>query len=63
MKGRALTRLTAIATLGIQDITTRIAELRSAGYTVRDEWAEDHHERRYKRYWMETGDGAPPPVA
>jgi hypothetical protein len=50
--GRHLTNLVALTNLGIGSLTRRITELRNAGYAVKDQWGQDHFERRYKRYWM-----------
>jgi hypothetical protein len=42
----------ALVSLGVADVTTRIAELRKAGYDIRDQWDRDHFERRYKTYFL-----------
>lgn len=51
MSGRKLTRLIALTNLGVQDVTTRIAELRKLGMEIKDAWLADHFDRRYKEYW------------
>lgn len=53
MSKRKLTPLIAITNLGVASITTRISELRAKGMEIADEWAKDHHGRRYKVYWVE----------
>jgi hypothetical protein len=58
--GRELTPLIAHMTLGVASLTSRIAELRKlknpdGSYTypgIKDEWRNDHFNRRYKAYWM-----------
>lgn len=52
-KGKTLTNMIAIVSLGVGSLTARIAALRKMGLEVMDEWAEDHFEKRYKRYWVE----------
>lgn len=51
--GRKLTNLVALTNLAVGSLSTRIAELRKAGFEINDTWGEDHFERRYKQYWME----------
>lgn len=53
MTGRAITRQVAINTLNIQDITTRISELRKLGLDVQSEFKKDFGGTRYKTYWVE----------
>lgn len=53
MSSRKLTPLIAITNLGVASVTTRISELRGKGMKIMDEWANDHHGRRYKVYWVE----------
>jgi hypothetical protein len=55
MTGRALTRQVAINTLGVQEVTTRISELRKMGLDIKSEWKRDFSETRYKSYWVEVG--------
>lgn len=50
--GRQITPLLAITNLGVASLTTRISELRKAGFQILSEWSEDHFKRRYKKYWM-----------
>lgn len=50
--GRALTTLVAMVNLGVSSLTARVATLRRLGLDIRDEWAEDHFERRYKKYQL-----------
>lgn len=52
--GRTLTSLIAITNLGVGSLTTRVAELRKAGFAVLDRWDTDHFERRFKKYWMDV---------
>lgn len=54
MSGRRLTRQVAINTLGVQEVTTRIAELRKLGLDIKDEWRRDFADTRYKSYWVEV---------
>lgn len=58
MSGRKLTGLAAFTTLGVASLTSRIATLRRLGMTINDEWAHDHFERRYKAYWVPSGEDA-----
>lgn len=53
MSGRALTNLVAMVNLGVGSLTARIATLRRHGLQIADEWAQDHFERRYKKYHVE----------
>lgn len=57
--GRSLTPMIAMISLGVASLTSRVAELRQVKdaegkqvYPVKDKWEEDHHKRRYKKYWM-----------
>lgn len=50
--GRSLTPMIAMMSLGVGSLTARIAELRSAGVFISDEWSKDHFKRRYKTYWL-----------
>lgn len=52
--GRSLTNLIAMVNLGVQNLTTRIAELRKMGLEILGEWKKDHQERRYKSYTMKV---------
>lgn len=54
MTGRALTRQVAINTLGVQEVTTRIAELRKMGLAIKSAWKRDYGGTRYKSYWVEV---------
>ena len=54
MTGRALTRQVAINTLNVQEVTTRIAELRKMGLDIKDAWKRDFGGTRYKAYWVEV---------
>lgn len=49
---RELTGMIAFMTLGVVSVTSRVAELRKAGYDIKDKWSQDHFERRYKKYWL-----------
>lgn len=51
-KGKTLTNMIAIVSLGVGSLTARIAGLRRLGLEIADEWAEDHFNKRYKRYWV-----------
>jgi hypothetical protein len=48
--GRALTNLVALTNLGIGSLTSRIAELRKAGYPIVTEDKRDYHNSLYRRY-------------
>lgn len=54
MTGRHLTRQVAINTLGIQEVTTRIAELRKLGLDIKSEWKRDFGGTRYKTYFIDV---------
>lgn len=54
MTGRHLTRQVAINTLNVQEVTTRIAELRKLGLDVEDQWKRDFSGTRYKAYWVQV---------
>jgi hypothetical protein len=61
---RTLTPMIALISLGIGSLTSRVAELRrlrnpdgTRRYIIGDKWCKDHHERRYKTYWL--GDKEP----
>lgn len=54
MTGRQLTRQVAINTLNIQEVTTRIAELRKLGLDIKSEFKKDFGGTRYKTYWVEV---------
>ena len=58
MTGRRLTRQIAINTMSVQDITTRISELRKLGLNVQPEWKRDFNETRYKSYHVDRGEKA-----
>ena len=53
--GRRRTVTTAIAmnSIGVGSLSSRIAELRSLGYVIKDEWRKDYYGARYKRYRLE----------
>ncbi|WP_266031197.1 helix-turn-helix domain-containing protein [Brucella intermedia] len=53
MTGRQMTRQVAINTLNVQDITTRISELRKLGLDVTSKWKKDFSGTRYKSYHVE----------
>lgn len=53
MTGRELTRQVAINTLNIQEVTTRIAELRKLGLDIKSQFSKDFGGTRYKKYWVE----------
>ena len=54
--GRELTGMIAFMNLGVASLTSRIAELRKAGYTIYDKHSHDHFRKRYKKYWMAKED-------
>lgn len=54
MTGRALTRQVAINTMNIQEVTTRISELRKLGLDIKSEFSKDFGGTRYKKYWVEV---------
>ncbi|MER9178956.1 helix-turn-helix domain-containing protein [Mesorhizobium sp. M0767] len=54
MTGRQLTRQVAINTLNIQEVTTRISELRKMGLDVQSEFKKDFGGTRYKAYWVDV---------
>lgn len=54
MTGRELTRQVAINTLNIQEVTTRIAELRKLGLDIKSQFSKDFGGTRYKKYWVEV---------
>lgn len=58
MTGRELTRQVAINTLNIQEITTRISELRKKGLTILTKWKKDFGGTRYKSYRVEVEEAA-----
>lgn len=51
--GRRLTRQVAINTLSVQEVTTRISELRKKGLDIKSEWKRDFSDIRYKSYWVD----------
>lgn len=51
--GRDLTGLIAMVTLGVVSLTSRISEIRKAGFEVKTVLSYDHHNKRYRKYWME----------
>jgi hypothetical protein len=53
MTGRHLTRQVAINTLNVQEVTTRISELRRLGLDIKSEFKKDYGGTRYKTYWVE----------
>ncbi|KAB2662757.1 hypothetical protein F9K91_21210 [Brucella tritici] len=53
MSGRELTRQVAINTLHVQEVTTRISELRRLGLDIKSEWKRDFGGTRYKSYHVE----------
>ena len=50
MAGRKLSKLTAMTTLGVGSLTTRVSELRKLGLNVVAKWEGDHFDKRYKSY-------------
>lgn len=54
MTGRSLTRQVAINTLNVQEVTTRISELRKLGLEIKSEFSKDFSGTRYKKYWVEV---------
>lgn len=48
--GRTLTNQIALNNLGIGSLTSRVAELRSMGHGIKEEWGSDFHGKRYKKY-------------
>lgn len=54
--GRELTGMIAFMNLGVASLTSRIAELRKAGYEINDKHSHDHFGKRYKKYWMAQED-------
>jgi hypothetical protein len=54
-RGRKLTPLIAHVTLGVASLTSRIAELRHAGYAIQGTWEVDNFNRRYMSYVLEQG--------
>jgi hypothetical protein len=52
--GRELTGMIAFMNLGVASLTSRVSELRKAGFDVQSKWSTDHFKRLYKKYWMET---------
>ncbi|CAH0338380.1 helix-turn-helix domain-containing protein [Rhizobium sp. CECT 9324] len=54
MTGRALTRQVAINTLNVQEVTTRISELKRLGLEIKSQFKKDFGGTRYKAYWVET---------
>lgn len=52
MKGRSLTTLVAITCLGVQSLSSRIAELRAMGLKVSDKWETDQFDRQFKLYFI-----------
>ncbi|UIY29159.1 helix-turn-helix domain-containing protein [Neorhizobium galegae] len=54
MTGRALTRQVAINTLNVQEVTTRISELRKLGLEIKSQFKKDFGGTRYKAYWVEV---------
>jgi hypothetical protein len=52
-RGRKLTPLIAHVTLGVASLTSRIAELRHAGYAIQGTWEVDNFNRRYMSYVLE----------
>lgn len=56
MTGRELTRQVAINTLNVQEVTTRISELRKLGLDIKSRFSKDFGGTRYKKYWVEVAD-------
>lgn len=54
MTGRALTRQVAINTLNVQEVTTRISELKRLGLEIKSQFSKDFGGTRYKKYWVEV---------
>lgn len=54
MTGRKLTRQVAINTLNIQEVTTRISELKKMGLAIVGVWQTDFGGTRYKAYHVEA---------
>ena len=52
MTGRELTRQVAINTLNVQEVTTRISELRKMGLDIQSKWKRDFGGTRYKSYFV-----------
>ncbi len=55
--GRDLTGLIAMVTLGVVSLTSRISELRKAGYDIQSAISKDHNGKRYRKYWMPKKEG------
>jgi len=55
--GKTLSNVIALMTLGVGNLTTRIAELRKLGHPIIGDWKADHHKRRYKSYSMKGAQG------
>lgn len=58
VSGRKLTRQIADTNLGVGSVSSRIAELRRKGLEIEEDWAEDHFNRRYKRYFIKQEEKA-----
>lgn len=56
--GQKLTNLIAMTNLQIGSLSSRIAELKSHGYRILDEWSKDHWQRSYKRYFIDADEAA-----
>ncbi|MCC5780557.1 hypothetical protein H7H48_15960 [Nitratireductor sp. B36] len=56
MTGRQLSRQVAINTLNVQEVTTRISELKKLGLDIKSEWKRDFGGTRYKAYWVEVSE-------
>jgi hypothetical protein len=54
MGGRSLTPAMAFMTMHIGSLTSRISDLRKAGYPIMDEWKKDANGADYKSYWLEA---------
>lgn len=53
MAGRQLSRQVAINTLNVQEVTTRISELKRLGLDIQSAWKTDFGGTRYKAYWVD----------
>lgn len=56
--GRTVTRLTSMFDLQIACVTTRVVELRDAGFDVKTRMRQDNNGRRYAEYYLPNA--APP---
>lgn len=50
MGGHTLTNKTALTMLGIGSLSSRISELRKAGFTINERWDRDRLDQVYKKY-------------